>query len=250
MLKGAVKFRSRIVDVDKGVTFPVVEFNVNEPCVGKVEIEGPTGREVRTTVYLTKVTNEPDGISIATKLHRAVLDRISFTYEVALENGRIIESGFEPVDPPPPGDYRITPATGHHVIDGQDVRFERGLSKDRLKNELESQAPAGENNFSLFRSALQSTSQVEKFMHLYNILLMIFRDDQRRVDDFIRNEKPSVPQTPRPDKPRVFETVYSRLRNELGHHRKGVDLAQTKKEMTARLGELIALTKRAIELYS
>jgi hypothetical protein len=254
MLTGTVKFRARIVDVDKEVTFPVVEFNPNEPGVGKVEIKGPNGTEILTAVHLAGVDSPTEGIAVATKVHMVALDRISFRYDIALENGRVIESGFSPVDDlASPGEHRITPGTGHYFIDGQDVKFKRGLSSERLKTELEQPAPPGEHNFRLFRSARQSTGAVEEFMHLYNILLMFFDDDQRRaqrrLDDFIRTQCPGVPQTPHPFYDGVNETVYTRLRNELGHHRKD-SLDETKAEMAKRLGELIALTKQAIESRS
>ena len=91
-------------------------------------------------------------------------------------------------------------------------------------------------------------------MHLYNILLMFFDDDQKgaqgRLDNFVRTENPGVPQTAHPKFPGVYETVYTRLRNELGHPRPRVNLDVTKAEMKTRLGELVALTKRAIELNS
>jgi hypothetical protein len=80
---------------------------------------------------------------------------------------------------------------------------------------------------------------------------MFFDDNQRKVDKFICKENPNVPQTPdpRPGKAHIMETVYTRLRNEFGHgSRPGVNLDQTKAEMATRLGDLIALTRRAIEL--
>ena len=85
-------------------------------------------------------------------------------------------------------------------------------------------------------------------MHLYNLLLMLFGDEQPKVDAFILRENPSIPQTPdpRPRKNRN-ETIYTRLRNELGHHRTGVNLSTTKKQMAERVGELSALLKQAIE---
>jgi len=46
-----------------------------------------------------------------------------------------------------------------------------------------------------------------------------------------------------------LDAIYTRLRNELAHTRLGVDLHNTKAEMATRLGGLIALTKRAIELH-
>lgn len=89
-------------------------------------------------------------------------------------------------------------------------------------------------------------------MHLYNILLMFFDDHQPKVDEFIIRERPQVVLTPDPRKRKKiqFETVYARLRNELAHKRVNVDVVNTKTEMKNHLGELIALTKRAIELHS
>jgi hypothetical protein len=48
----------------------------------------------------------------------------------------------------------------------------------------------------------------------------------------------------------VLETIYTRLRNEFAHPRKGVDLKQTKAEMARRIGKLGELTKHAIERYA
>jgi hypothetical protein len=85
-------------------------------------------------------------------------------------------------------------------------------------------------------------------MHLYNILLMLFSDEQAKVDKFILMVEPSVPQTPDPrPKRKNKETIYTRLRNEFGHARPGVKLDDTKVEMMNRRGGLIALTKRAIK---
>ena len=125
-----------------------------------------------------------------------------------------------------------------------------GISSPQLKIQLEQPTPPGERNFGLLRSARQSDSPVEEFMHLYNVLLMLFNDRQLDVDSFIVAEEPAVPQTQHPQKsPGKMETVYTRLRNELAHQRAGVVIDQTKAEMANRLSGLIALTKRAIELH-
>ncbi len=79
---------------------------------------------------------------------------------------------------------------------------------------------------------------------------MIYNDKQTEVDSFIISEDPPVPQTQHPEKkPGAKETVYTRLRNEFAHKRAGVNLDNTKSEMANRLGGLIGLTKRAIELH-
>ena len=87
-------------------------------------------------------------------------------------------------------------------------------------------------------------------MHLYNILLMFFDDErpraQKRLDTYIREQNSDVLMTPNPRTNRS-ETVYTRLRNEFGHHRQGVNLDDTKAEMETRLGEWIGLSKQVIQ---
>ena len=255
MLRGIVKFRARIVDAD--VTFPLVEFNPNEPGIEKVEIEGPNGKEILTAVHLNGVASPTDGIAIATKVHIAALDRISFFQGIAIENGHVTEKEFSPIDPPPPGEFCLNAEAGQLSLVGKDATLAVGLSASHVKTELEQVTPSGERNFRLFRSARLSTSPVEEFMHLYNILLMLFDDEQAGVEEFIFEQEPGVqwkhrPEVKRPKrrKPLKKETVYTRLRNELGHKRPDVNLDDTKAEMTKCLSELRALTKRAIELLS
>jgi hypothetical protein len=136
---------------------------------------------------------------------------------------------------PPPGDH-IQLDVGEFLLLGEDLRVVLGVSALHLQAKLEQASPDGESRFGLFRAARQSTGPVEEFMHLYNLLLMICNEDQGKVDAFVRREEPGVPQTPSPHRPGVMETVYTRLRNELGHTRKGVNLQNTKAEMANRLG--------------
>jgi len=247
MLRGIVKFRARIVDQERALTFPSFEFYPTEPGVEKVEIEGPKDNEILSIVHLFGLEDAEDGIAIATKVHTAALDRICFFHDIAIENGRF-EHEFSPTDNP--HGLRITGGTRYQWI----VLLSKvtvSLFTADLKPKLERVAPPGERNFGLFRSARQSASPVEEFMHLYNILLMLFDDKQSKVDKFIQKENRSVPLTPDPrPKKNGTETLYTRLRNELAHKRTGVNLENTKAAMKKNLGELIALTKRAIELHS
>jgi len=249
MLRGIVKFRARIVDAIKGLSFPSFYFNLNEPAVEKVEIEGPNGSDILTTVHLASIPNSKDGEAIAKGVHLAALDRISFLQGIAIDNGELAGSEFFPVDPTL-GSIFAEP--GSLSLTGCEARFVVGLTAASLKKELEQAEPPGENIFSLFRLGLNATSPVEKFMILYNILLMLFDDSQPKVDAFIRGQDPNVPLTPdpRPNHQSRLETVYTRLRNELGHKRSGVSLDRTKEEMTKRANDLANLTKHAIELHS
>jgi hypothetical protein len=253
MFRGTVKFRARIVDTERGLTIPEkCQFNPNKTGVEKVEIECANGTEIVITVHFASVGDEEVGIAVAGEIHKEILDRVSIARGIAIENGRV-ESALSPTD----GQSNvITPRTGDIVLVGEYVKVSLSLSCADLNPILEEVTPRGSRHFGLFRSALLSTSPVEEFMHLYNILLMLFDDEQAAVDDFITTQNPGVAKKQRPPIKRLRkrslkeETVYTRLRNELGHKRADVNLDDTKADMKKHLSELITLTKRAIELHS
>lgn len=247
MYKGTVNFVARIRG--NGLMFPLFEFNPSEPNVEKVEIEGPNGDEVRSTVHLASVASHNEGRSLATKVNTEALNRLAFFRNIAIENARSTGDQFSPLNQQP-GVHAIA-MSGNLFVSGA-FRAVASISADQLKKALEQASPPGERNYGLFRSARLSMSPAEEFMHLYNVLLMLFNDKQAAVDKFIVKEDPTVSQTQQPLKPPgkapVMETIYTRLRNELAHKRAGVNLDDTKIEMANRLVGLIALTKRAIEL--
>jgi len=243
IFKGTVTFRARIKG--HGLTVSSCAFNPRDAAVERVEIEGPKGDELLTTVYLASVATREEGKVVAAKVNTAALDRIAFFYNIAIDDAQATSAQFSLVNPPPGNHIQLD--AGELLLTGEHLRMVIGISAPNLRAQLEKPSPAGEPRFGLFRAARQSTSPVEEFMHLYNLLLMICNDDQGDVDAFVRKEEPGVPQTPSPRHPGVMETVYTRLRNELGHPRKGVDLHDTKAEMANRVGGLISLTKRAIE---
>jgi hypothetical protein len=245
MFKGTVNFLAKIRG--NGMTFPSFDFNPNELGVDKVEIEGPNGDEIRSTVYLASVATQDDGRALAGKVNTAALNRIAFCHGMAIEKARSSGDQFSPVKSQP-GVHAIA-VSANLFITGA-ARAVVGIPAAHLKTELEQASPSGERNFGLFRSARQSESPVEEFIHLYNILVMLYDDRQADVDAFIVGEDAVVPQTQHPLKAAgVMETVYTRLRNELAHKRAGVNLDNTKAAMANRLVGLIALTKRAIELH-
>jgi hypothetical protein len=226
----------------------MVGFDPKEPGVDKVEIESPgNGGKISSTVHLSGVADSNTGITLAKKVLAAALDRISFRYNIGIEDGQRTEYQFAPINSTP---NVIEAQAGELMITGSEASFVLGLNPTNLKADLEQPTLLGEEYFALFRSALLSASPVERFMHLYNILLMYFDDErpgaQERLDNFILEQKPAVPMTPNPRTKRP-ETVYTRLRNEFAHQRRGVNLDETKAEMRKRLGELIELTKRAIQ---
>jgi len=246
MFNGTVSLRAAIKG--NGLQFSAFEFNPNEPGIDKVAIEGPLGDYLVSTVHVSSVATQQDGRELAAKTTAAALDRLTYHHGVAIEDARITGNHFSPLNPPP--GVAFTAETGDYVCVSDSVKIVLGISPVQLKQELELATHPGERYFGLFRSAMLSSSQVEAFLHLYHLLLMLY-DSQADVDAFIMRRDPGVPQTQHPiKKSGVMETVYTRLRNEFAHTRPGVNIASTKVEMANRLGALRELTKRAIELHT
>jgi hypothetical protein len=245
MFMGTVEFLARIKG--NGLTFPSFEFDPKEPGVAKVEIAGPNGGDIRSTVHMDSVATRDDGLALATRVIAKAADRIAFLYNVSIENARSTGDQFLPVNPQPGVAHTV--AANVNLLLGGTATVVVGVNAANLKTELERVSPPGEHSFAFFRSARLSMSDVEAFMHLYNILLMLYNDSQAQVDKFIVDEDKTVPQTQHPKKAAgTMETIYTRLRNEFAHRRPGVDINVTKEEMTNHLGGLVTLTKRAIEL--
>jgi len=209
-------------------------------------MESPTGDQIQGSVHLSSVASDEEARVVAAKLANYYLDRISFLHGSSIESHEILRSVLMPIALQPGAVVQLH--TGDLLIFGQQADLIVGLDATSLKAEMERPAASGENFFGMYRSALQSASPVEQFMHLYQILLLFFNDRQADVDDYIRREEPGVSETSHPLFAGATETVYSRLRNEFGHVRAGVDVRNTKLEMANQLGGLTTLTKRAIEL--
>jgi hypothetical protein len=251
MYNGTVTFRAVITS--NGLKFPSCEFNPNQASVErgveKVVIESQSGFEILSTVQLAGVATERVGRAIANEVLTAVLDRIAFRYSLAIEDSQIVSSWFGPVNPPPGAQVQLH--TGELATVGQQADLIFGIPAADLKAELERTTLPGEPLFSSYRLALQSRSPVEKFMHLYSLLLRFFEDEQTKVDDYIRSQDSAVPQSPDPRPGRNnMETVYTRLRNEFANRRSDVNMQETKVDMEQHVGGLIGLVKQAIALQT
>lgn len=117
--------------------------------------------------------------------------------------------------------------------------------------------PSGNIAKSLFRVALSNKDVTSKFMLLYLILLYLTQDSrgiekQKYVDKYIieaigetESEYREGPQLTKDKTGYIKETIYTRLRNEIGHYR-NADLVETRKEMERTIESLIGIVHRAI----
>jgi hypothetical protein len=130
-------------------------------------------------------------------------------------------------------------------LDQLDPRLIALVNSDDQKNFLYNQ----------FGFAMQIDDPVARYMLLYSILLQTKGDWQKEVDRFILNKEPKVetfqpPEKSRPPKsPPQDETIYTKLRNEIGHVREGATFKETCQEIESKVKGLEHLTRLAIEEF-
>jgi len=82
---------------------------------------------------------------------------------------------------------------------------------------------------------------------VHNTDSLFIKVRREQVDDFIRKIDPNVVQTQRPNNPRIIETVYTRLRNEMSHTRPKADILNTKNEINQNVSGFANIVKKAIQ---
>lgn len=97
----------------------------------------------------------------------------------------------------------------------------------------------------MFYDSANVKEPIGRFISLYTLLLHIYSDKQGKVDRAILKIDSSVCQFRYPHKP-GFETIFTRLRNELSHKRKGVNILKTHIEIKANIDRFEQIVKKLI----
>ncbi|QWR78063.1 methylamine utilization protein MauJ [Candidatus Magnetomonas plexicatena] len=85
----------------------------------------------------------------------------------------------------------------------------------------------------IYRAAFGINDPLSRFLLFYQIMLIITGDKNQTITDKkILDIAPETEQTNRPDKPTKKETIYTRLRNEIGHKRDNTDINTTMTEIS------------------
>ncbi len=121
----------------------------------------------------------------------------------------------------------------------------------RLQQQISQPLMPGEVHYDLYRSLMSTTDTVAKFLALYLVLMSFHDDKQGRVDKFIRASGLPAPTSltgpaHKGGTEPTEETVYTRLRNQIGHNR-GKTLRETEAEMGTHIGNLMEIVKKCLE---
>ena len=95
----------------------------------------------------------------------------------------------------------------------------------------------------MFYDAATIIEPVSRFISLYALLLHKFDDNQKNVDKAILEVDATVAQFKSPHK-KGYETVFSKLRNEMSHKREGINILETQNEIRLNLYRFEKIVKK------
>jgi len=238
MATGTIEFVASV----KGLRFETIEVSNQHLAIEKIVLKAQDER-MNIVFHLDDVFDSEEAAGIANDILPSIINRLAF-----YSNSPIGE-------PHSTGGSLPKDASGSSYTVWKDLNLRWGravpvltLGDDKRKElaRLLERPYTSNYLYSAYRFAINQDDPVARFMFLYNILLLLNRDKQKQVNNFIRSEMPSVPLSPRPDNPNVIETVYTRLRNEVGHSRAGTAPEQTRKAIQNEVEAFQELVKTAI----
>jgi len=98
----------------------------------------------------------------------------------------------------------------------------------------------------MFYDAATIIEPIGRFISLYILLLHKFSDSQKQVDNAILKFDPTVSQFKSPHNDKIYETIFTKLRNELSHKRKGVNILKTHDDVKSNIVRFERIAKDLI----
>ncbi|OLP20063.1 hypothetical protein BST81_02150 [Leptolyngbya sp. 'hensonii'] len=204
-------------------------------------------------MLLKAIINHPESseaaCAIANKYIPSILNKIAYFYDLRIGKSQLCSVDIVSVRSD--GQEKILNTRNPTVEDHESIRIVNVLtvSPDKLTALLKMPFHRlGDTYYKQYRIAIQSKDVIAEYMFLYSILLQIFGDKQKKVDKFIQSAQPDVKTFKKLIRIREeIETIYTKLRNEIAHVRRGKTFEQTIEEVNQHLLSLRELTKKAIE---
>lgn len=227
-----------------GLELDEIELSNAHPKIDKIKIKTENSDRISIIITLSGVYSSKEAGSIGSEIVNIILDRLSIEFDIPIEEPHC--SGMSlPIDES--GKKHIV--TGSFVALNDIIAGDIKPGQERIKDliqELEAETPPRNHHLSLYRFSAKQKDPLARFMFLYNILLQLNGDSQKDVDAFIKTCDSGAPQSPRPDKPKIIETIYTRLRNEIAHRRDTVLPEDTAKEIMDNVAAFQSIVKTAI----
>jgi len=243
MATGTIEFVAPV----KGLRFEMFEVSNQHQAIEKIVLTAQD-EQVNVVFHLNNIFDSEEAEGIATDILPSIINGLAFYTNRPIGEPRFT-GGKLPKDASGSSYTVITTLTALWATAGlTDLRLADEERKE-LATFLE-QHYTSNYLYSAYRFAIIQSDPIARYMFLYNILLQLKKDDQKQVDDFIRLERPGVPQSlsgdPTLKAKGVWETSYTLLRNEIAHRRQGTTPQETRREIHDNVAAFQELVKTAI----
>lgn len=214
----------------------IIEFERDDPEITKIVIEMQQQGIISITFFVSEELSEIKAKEITKKKLNIILDKISFVFEAYVSLPRIEEININ--------------GAGTREFPGEIIPIIPVLTEPL--NELKRRLVVDEKYtifYSMYRDALKS-DPISRFMFLYSLLGVITGVSiQEKIDKFILSEDPNVEmrESTKVSRKGKRETIYTFLRNQVGHMQKDSNISQIKQEIENYVSGLAKLVKKAIE---
>jgi len=239
--QGEIEFRAK--------EFPF-EFNAIEVFVGGDELKKISIFVVdRVIVFSCFVLFDEYGeinriVQLCKKSCEMPIDKLSCFFNVKIESvcfevGRFIGENGEVLV------YEPTRIVSKRVAGYFDLIGE--VDHSRLTKFMNKSDPSIDYYSKLYHQVLKFDNDAQIFLFLYNMLLKFSGDSQECVDQKIRDVYPAVPNFIAKVKGKdILETLFTRLRNEVGHNRKNASFLSTSSEISRNLKKFQDVVRKII----
>lgn len=215
-----------------------------------VAIETIDDDVLRATFVTKDIYTEKEARSITDQLIEKLTERLSFFLEIAVTKPIFTSSSLPHQRDDGKHGLKVTSSLGldgiiRDVIQPDDEKLENIISF------LENPPAVNELLISEFAYSLTPRDPLAKFMLLYNLILQIVGDSQKKVDETIKKYDPNVfvikiKRKVNGIEKEFEETIYTKLRNEIAHKRDGVFKQDTIKEIKDNLTQFIRIVKKTV----
>ncbi|HLN30053.1 MAG TPA: methylamine utilization protein MauJ [Gemmataceae bacterium] len=249
-VKGTLKYTCDVLGLIFR-SFDPLEIQTTEHWVEKIVVECRNEKPIELTVTFASAPSADTALISGKVICRMIVGRLALQYGLCIQEP--ILAAQELVEEKDGRTKKVIAGSFPMVCSGKDNKKIEPQDVAALKADLEDLRPNRQDYEELYRVAMQAVDNVDRYMSLYRILSLLCpnpkgKEKQQYVDLFIEQQTTELRTHARPDMAHIKETIYSKLRNEVGHARHGVDLAHTRHEMDTRVYELAKIARKAIEI--
>lgn len=250
-MKGTLTYRANVSGFEP-VVFSEFTIQSEDPAIKRFAVAAEDNHPPRivVTVDFEDVPSEEAAMVIAAPEVRRILDRIAFHFNLSVAASGLPQTQF--IKAAEDGASTVVGKTSHSTdcfISGTQPRPLEKSAQESLQDFLERPPSPADAKYAEFRDALKSDDIVERYMFLYALLLREKGPSQPKLDTFVRSVGPNVPLrlSTNPRAPSgTMETIYTKLRNEIGHVCPGRTLEDTRREMEQHLANLMELVRKSM----